>query len=67
MIRIDEPVHRMEIACDKEHCPVSIRVDRATREECNLELYRAGWCLYKGKQYCATHHVQLAKRLRSKK
>jgi hypothetical protein len=66
VIRIDETVHQMELGCDKLHCPAGIRITRKTREECNLAIYRAGWCLYKGKQFCAEHHAQIAKRLRSK-
>jgi hypothetical protein len=68
MITIDEPMHHMEISCDgkspRSRCPVSIHVARKTREECNFELYRAGWRLYKGKQLCATCAERVAARLR---
>ena len=62
MIRLDEPVHRMELGCDKLHCFQGIRVTMDTREECNLELYRAGWRLYRGKQFCPEHSEQITER-----
>lgn len=64
VIRIDGPVHQMELGCDKPYCALGIRVTRATREECNLELYQAGWRLHRGKQFCPEHSEQIASRLR---
>ena len=57
VITIDAPMHHMEVTCDGKktplHCAVSIHVAQATRNECNLEIYRAGWRLHSERQLCA--------------
>lgn len=64
VIRVDDPVHRMEIACDRPNCAYAIRLTRPTRDECNLHIYKAGWRLYRGKQLCPYHAEKVMRRPR---
>ena len=45
----------IQLHCDRKGCFSGIRVEVATRDECNLRLFEAGWRLAHGKQICPAH------------
>jgi len=52
----------VSLTCDRD-CLQQVRVVADNHEDAQMQLYRMGWSLYRGKQLCPTHTRQVAKRL----
>ena len=54
---------RVQVACDRKHCPEMTTVFGDNHDDCQMQLYLIGWRLHRHKQLCTTHAREVIRRM----